>query len=149
MRQLRKTGWKWGLVVLFPTLLWASGCGSFGRELNWSADSPVREDRPLTADEHRTRFLENGDPKSFRWLLGHRVSQGMKVSEVNYILGVDGTREPLAARYKRDGGPYQESDVGYRWGPDREGHSVCLFFREGKLYNYDPEQFQKKDVEWD
>jgi hypothetical protein len=114
-----------------------SGCGGLP-VLPWF----TREDTSQTVvAEHQQQFLIDGDPEALDWLLKHSVESGMTVEEVNSALGDAGERIEHDGQYKNTGGLYQQSDKGYRWGPDRKGRSVTLFFREGRLVNFDPDDF--------
>lgn len=89
----------------------------------------------------RQKFLTERDPEAFRWLLAHRIHNEMTHDEVANELGESGERRNDDREYKTNGGFYQTTDVGYQWGPDREGHSVVLFFRDGKLVHFNPNDF--------
>ncbi len=92
-------------------------------------------------EQHRERFIVDRDPESFRWLLTHGVENGMTVMDVNLVLGDTSERIDNDVELKRERGEYLQTDVAYKWGPDRDGHSVVLFFREGHLVNFRSEQF--------
>ena len=49
------------------------------------------------------------------------------------------------SRYTRNGGHYRENDVLYKWGPDNEGRTILLAFRDDKLVNFDPDFFESSD----
>jgi hypothetical protein len=91
--------------------------------------------------EYRERFLTERDPEALRWLLSNRIHNEMTVTEVANVLGEKGERRFDDREYKTNGGFYQTTDVGYQWGPDKNGHSVVLFFRDGKLVHFDPAEF--------
>ena len=92
--------------------------------------------------EQRQKFMNERDPDAFRWLLSHRIHTEMTPEQVAHVLGESGERRFDDREYKTNGGFYQTTDVGYQWGPDRKGHTVVLFFRDGKLINYDPAEFR-------
>ena len=92
--------------------------------------------------EQRQKFMNERDPDAFRWLLSHRIHTEMTPEQVAHVLGESGERRFDDREYKTNGGFYQMTDVGYQWGPDRKGHTVVLFFRDGKLINYDPAEFR-------
>lgn len=104
----------------------------FGRKINLSPQET----------EQRQKFLNERDPDAFRWLLTHRIHNEMSVEQVAHVLGESGERRFDDREYKTNGGYYQTTDVGYQWGPDRKGHTVVLFFRDGKLINFDPAELQ-------
>ena len=130
--------------ILFAVLLSASviGCGApAGPQLQWwSTHRPDQLDEGLA--EHRSRFQQEGDPDSLRWLLGNRIASGMSLFEVAEVLGSKGERVWNDHQFKVGAGRYQETDETYKWGPDSSGSSVYLVFREGNLVNYDPKQYR-------
>ncbi|MBC8114644.1 MAG: hypothetical protein H7062_09725 [Candidatus Saccharimonas sp.] len=92
--------------------------------------------------EQRQKFMNERDPDAFRWLLTHRIHNEMTVEQVAHVLGESGERRFDDREYKTNGGFYHMTDVGYQWGPDRKGHTVVLYFRDGKLINFDPAELQ-------
>lgn len=92
--------------------------------------------------EQRQKFMNERDPDAFRWLLSHRIHNEMTAEQVAHVLGESGERRLDDREYKTNGGFYHMTDVGYQWGPDRTGHTVVLFFRDGKLINFDPAEFR-------
>jgi len=91
--------------------------------------------------EHRSNWVQERDAKSLNWLLEKKIRSGMSRSEVEQILGEDG--EPIlnSAALIKDSSGYQSTDKGYRWGPDGSGRSIYLFFRDGRLVNFQPQEF--------
>ncbi len=71
----------------------------------------------------------------------------MPRGEISQILGEDGERVHDDARFKRNGGHYRENDAIWKWGPDNKGQSLFLAFRDGKLVNFDPDQFSDTEDE--
>jgi hypothetical protein len=142
----RRTGWwsgrtgRWGLVAGGVVCL-GIGCA----QLDPRVVNAVWPNRQGATDaetgSHRSRFQIDRDPESLNWLLAREVHNGMSVA-VNEVLGESGEEVEHAGEMKRGGGQYQQTDVGYKWGPDTNGRSVVLFFREGKLVNFDPEEFR-------
>lgn len=112
-----------------------SGCGGVP-VLPWFARN---EPSQKVITEHQQKFVIDGDPESLDWLLRNSIESGMSVEEVNSALGDTGEKLEHDGQYKNTGGLYQTSDKGYRWGPDRRGRSVTLFFREGRLVNFNPD----------
>lgn len=92
---------------------------------------------------YRERYLSDRDPEALEWLLGHVVQQGMTVGDVGEALGQHGEREFDDRSLKTGGHHYRATDVAYRWGPDSNGRTVYLFFRDDKLLNFDPDQFRE------
>ncbi len=100
-------------------------------------------DRALQLEEeHRERYQETRDPDDRDWLLGHAVESGMTPTEVTRVLGQEGKRVGNDAWIKNGEGHYQVDDQAWKWGPDKEGKSVILVFRDSKLVNFDPHEFQ-------
>lgn len=124
------------LTTLCLSASLAIGCGSppvlpgFARE-DVSQQDVVR---------YQQRFLIDGAPEALDWLLAHRIENGMSVDEVSEVLGDTGEKLEQDGQYKNNGGLYQTTDQGYRWGPDRKGRSVTLFFRDGRLVHFDPDE---------
>ena len=91
--------------------------------------------------DHRDNFVVHRDHKSLYWLIANRVQNGMSLTDAEQILGEPGERETDMSRLKL-GGHYQTTDLVYKWGPDSEGYSVVLIFRDGHLVNFDPSGFR-------
>ena len=132
----------WGCVALLASL---SGIGC--EALTDSATSgrslfSVRRDDTRDEIKYRERFRTDRDPEAMRWLLANRVRSGMTAADINGLLGDTGEREFNDRWLKTNGGLYRSGDVVYRWGPDNEGHSVYLVFREDRLVNFDPKEFE-------
>jgi hypothetical protein len=93
--------------------------------------------------KHRYEFQTNRTPASLDWLLVNRIHNGQSVAEVGQLLGETGERELADRDLKTSGdGHYLDSDVAYRWGPDAHGRTIVLFFRDGKLVNFDPDELR-------
>jgi len=135
--------WLAGALFLISWLT-AAGCGALNGTGIASLDSVTREKKEIRGEEsHRRRFREDSDPEAMRWLLGHRVAQGMSLADVNQVFGVQGVREVSDRWLKASNGLYHEGDVVYKWGPDNNGRTVYLAFREGHLVNFDPAEYRK------
>jgi len=127
-------------------IVWTSGCSSALR----SDMSPFKafrggDESEKVATEMRQRFLVERDSKALAWLLQNRVHNEQTVHEVGQILGEPGERLSNDGEYKRHSGFYYETDVGYQWGPDQNGRSIVLFFRDGKLVHFDPKEFRSPE----
>lgn len=123
------------LVVVFML----TGCETTtGVKLaDWSG-SALQEEK-----EHRTKFRDEGDADSFRWLIVNQLRQGMQLGEVNQALGQDGEFEPNGSRFKAKDGLSRRDDKVYRWGPDNKGTSIYLVFRDNRLTRFDPKDFDE------
>ncbi len=101
-------------------------------------------------ERHRTDYQENGSPAAMSWLLSNRIRTGMSLEAVEQVFGESGVRENNSRWLTTKGGHYRSGDVAYCWGPDAEGHSVYLVFREGLLVNFNPHEFENGMEEaWD
>ncbi len=130
------------LLVLPFLALVVSGCAGidFHDPLNLVPDT-VSSGSP-EAKKQRREFQLDRTPAAFTWLMANLVENGMTVSEVSEALGETGERYFEDREMKTHGGQYQDTDVGYKWGPDTNGRSVVLFFRDDKLVNFDPDDFR-------
>lgn len=122
-----------------------SGCGSFSaRNLPdfddmFGVKAGVRDE-----EQHRQSYQKSRDPEDLRWLLANRISSGMSVSEVGRIIGQEGRRLYDDTWIKRGTGYYQSGDEAWKWEQDRNGQSLILVFREGRLVNFDPGDYSEK-----
>jgi hypothetical protein len=92
-------------------------------------------------EKHRSEFLQTRSHKALYWLMANCISNGMMLNEVEAVLGEPGERETDTNRFKSDG-LTQSTDLAYKWGPDTLGHTVILFFRDGRLCNFNPKDFK-------
>lgn len=121
----------------------AGGCERWhSRELPGSGLARDGEAAYRQAERHRKRFQTEKDPAALRWLLEHRIHAGMSLAEVGRALGEEGERVFDDNWLKSDGGNYRADDVAYRWGPDSQGKSVYLVFRDGRLMYFDADELQ-------
>jgi len=130
------------LLLTLLTLMTA-GCQSPGEELLPGLGNLLEaESTSEREEEHRRKFQETRDPDELKWLLRHAIESGMTVTEVARVLGEDGRQVYEDGWIKQGEGHYQSGDETWKWGPDREGNSVFLVFRDGKLVNFDPREFE-------
>lgn len=131
------------LTPLFALLLGVVGCESLTGEHSVfrSHESQAAAD----TEEHRARFLETRNAEDLQWLLKNSIQSGMSRGEVAQVFGEQGERVRRDSRYTRNGGHYRENDVLYKWGPDNEGRTILLAFRDDKLVNFDPDFFESSD----
>ncbi len=90
---------------------------------------------------HRQNYQSTRDPDDLRWILANRISSGMSVSEVGRMIGEEGRRLYDDTWIKQGGGHYQSGDEAWKWEQDRNGQSLILVFREGRLVNFDPSAY--------
>lgn len=102
---------------------------------------PAKKKDEPTIDSERNRYQADRSPRAQRWLLAHGVQRQMTVAEINTVFGEDGERVYDDAWLKK-GSSYRSDDVVFRWGPDRRGRSVYLVFRNERLINFDPKEFE-------
>lgn len=125
-------------------VLAAVGCESVLRTIKLPGGPPtiaeLRAEAQL-ADKQRKRFRRALDPAAFRWLLANRVRSGMTLGEVNRELGQDGNRRYEDAQFKARNIGVQRTDETWEWGPDKEGTTYILFFRNDRLTGFDPSQY--------
>lgn len=122
-------------LLLVGVLASLSGCGQvLHPDSLWQTDSTLND----TADEMRDRVQRDRDPDAIKWLLRHRVRPGMSLGDVKQILGEDGERIFDDARYKNRG-TFRQTDRTYKWGPFSDSSTIVLIFRDGKLFNFDPD----------
>lgn len=100
-------------------------------------------------EQHRRNYQSDRDPADLRWLLANRISSGMSVSEVGRVIGEDGRRLYDDNWIKNGGGYYQTGDEAWKWEQDRNGQSLILVFREGRLVNFDPSDYQEPSDSFD
>lgn len=112
-----------------------AGCAGVTPAL--TSTSPVR--RAEEAAALRRRFVVERSPEAIRTLLRQHLERGMTLDEVRGVLGEPGERVFDDAELKRGSPLIHQSDVIYRWGPDRNGRAYYLAFRDGKLVHFPAE----------
>lgn len=130
---------EWALAVLLAGLL--AGCETLHNAGVPGLEQYVKDEAAITAPKYREQFQVDRDPVAFNWLLRNRVRTGMTVGEVSEALGDSGEEFLNSQGLKKNANEYQTTDVAYRWGPDSQGRSVILFFRDGKLIQFNPNDF--------
>ena len=118
-----------------------SGCQSLGDMTHMIVYGDRQEDHAVLEEKHRKLYQTERSRDSLRWLLAHRVRQGMTHADIARVLGEDGVYEENARWLKSNSTIYREDDELFRFGPDDRGQSIYLPFREGKLVHFDPKQF--------
>lgn len=118
-----------------------AGCGTAGLN-GFLADLGHQKITNAEFEEHRKQFSQEKDPQALSWLMAHALNNGMTVQEVEHALGDAGERIYDDVELKSHYEEFLHTDVAYKWGPDTDGNSVVLFFREGRLVQYSPEKFR-------
>lgn len=118
-----------------------SGCETLQKAGVPGLEGYIKADPEEVAKEERYRdaFIQSSDHEAFYWLLANRIQSGMYKSEIEQVLGQSGEIETDPRYFKKE--THQALDAAYRWGPDSKGNSVVLFFRDGRLSNFNPEDF--------
>lgn len=113
----------------------------------WDSKESMTSMRPTgkksnRAESYRTKFQTERDPKALDWILQNRLYSGMSRASVAKELGEEGEFQETSKWLKATGGTFRTSDQAYRWGPDADGRSVYLIFRDDVLVNFDPKDFE-------
>lgn len=125
-------------------ILAACGCGSAPVVKLPDLDSMFGAKPNVHEEEtHRQSYQNTRDPEDLRWLLSNRISSGMTVSEVGRVIGEEGRRLYDDTWIKKGGGYYQSGDEAWKWEQDRNGQSLILVFRDGRLVNFDPSDYSE------
>jgi hypothetical protein len=66
----------------------------------------------------------------------------MSYDDVRHVLGEDGTHEERDRWLKTKGINIRIDDDVYSFGPDSDNRTLYLFFREDRLINFDPTDFE-------
>jgi len=134
------SGHLWLPIALLATALF-SGCQTLSGVTREIVYGRVETEPSLDEERHRKQYQTERSRASLRWLLAHRVKQGMTHADVARVIGEDGTYEENARWLKANSTIYREDDELFRFGPDDRGQSIYLPFREGKLVHFDPSEF--------
>jgi len=127
-------------------MLTATGCAGLATSSEKFQEliNPRIVARRMRAKQQK-RYQIDRDPKAMRWLLAHEISTGMSVNGVNEIFGQMGDRQYDDSRYKSSSRSFRRTDEVFRWGPDSDGSSVFLVFRDDHLVNFDPEEYRSSE----
>ncbi len=135
-------------AILFASLtLPLTGCSSFDASSGQFASLFDPETQQREEESRREQFQATRSTTDMHWLLRHRVENGMTPTEINRVLGEDGTRVFEDGWIKNRGGHYHAGDDTWKWGPDRAGNAVYLVFRDNKLVNFNPDEFAPSPFE--
>lgn len=126
--------------IAMAGIVFLTGCESV-MESGANFGRRVTEVEKVDASDQRLLYKTDGDAEALNWLLRNEIRQGMPIADVNQILGEDGERQ-YDAGWVKNNGSFRVDDEVYKWGPDSDGQSIYLVFRNGHLTNYDPSQFE-------
>ncbi|MHC4877807.1 MAG: hypothetical protein ACYTGL_15205 [Planctomycetota bacterium] len=129
------------VVLLVTMTLPVAGCSSFDASSSKLAHLFDPETQQREEEARREQFQTTRSTADMHWLLRNHVENGMTPSEINRVLGEDGTRVFEDGWIKNHGGHYHAGDNTWKWGPDRAGNSIYLVFRDNKLVNFNPDEF--------
>ena len=137
----RATSLLFGLLA--ATLLLVVGCQTLHNAGLPGLESFLKRDTQQLAFEQskRDQFVLERDHKALFWLLANRIENGMNLADVEMAMGEPGELETGMGHLKT-GGLYQTTDLAYKWGPDLSGYTAILFFRDGKIVNFNPKEYR-------
>ena len=113
-----------------------------GSAADWFARNNKGHEREVQS--YRTQWQTRRDGEAIRWLLATQIHNGLTPEEVNERLGDSGELEINTKEFARQGDGFRVDDQFYRYGPDKQGRSHYLGFRDGKLINFDSERYAAK-----
>lgn len=132
------------MVCSIAVFALSSGCETMP---DWNSNSAMSdmhrtEKKVDKAEAYRTRYLTKRDSKALDWILKNRLYSGMSRATVAKEFGEDGQYQESSKWLKATGGTFRTTDEAYKWGPDENGRSVYLIFRDDVLVNFDPKDFE-------
>lgn len=130
-------------IALLSIFCFASAACETLRSPGSTADWFSRTGKTLEreADANRQIWQSQRQPAAIRWLLSTQIRNGLTLEEVNQRLGDTGEKEQNTREFKREGDGFLVDDELYRFGPDREGEVYYLGFREGKVVNFEGDNY--------
>jgi hypothetical protein len=125
------------------SLIVGSGCTMLHEAGVPGLSGYVKKDEAAIARERfqREKFTQDRDHEALFWLLSNRLDNGMELSHVEDVLGGPGELS-TDQKFLKSEGIHRTTDSAFKWGPDNKGRSVILFFREGRLSNFDPKDYR-------
>lgn len=132
------------LALVLGCLLLAS-CETLkapGSTADWFARNNKGHEREVQS--YRTQWQTRRDKAAIRWLLATQIHNGLTPEEVSVRLGEVGVKEQNTREFKKEGDGFRIDDEFYKFGPDREGESYYLGFRDGQLVQFDAQRFADK-----
>lgn len=128
-------------TCLAVTLIAGSGCQTLHNAGVPGLDIYLKPDPEVIAREQsaRDKYSMNHDHRALYWLLSHKIRNGMQLPEVEDVLGETGEQTSEFNLIKSD--LFQTTDLAFKWGPDNKGNCVVIFFRDGRVVNFDHKDF--------
>lgn len=136
-------------VVVCLALICLASCETLkapGSTADWFARNNKSHEKEAQA--YRNQWLTRKDGAAARWLLANQIHNGLTVEEVDLRMGDRGQKELNTQEFNRKVDGFRLGDVFYRYGPDRNGESYYLGFRDGSLVNFDAERFADHKTAW-
>ena len=129
------------MALSVSALLVCIGCETLHNAGMPGLETYIKPDPAKLEEErsHREKFSANQDHESLYWLVANRVQNSMTLREVETVIGETGESIGDTGHLRSEG--IQTTDTAFMWGPDNQGHSVVLFFRDGHLTNFHPENY--------
>lgn len=120
--------------ILLVALIHLTGCSM----MNSLADLMQQEESLFAeAEKRREEFLIERSEDSIKWLLSNLAKNGMSKGDIDRIVGEQGERVFDDTEILSGEGLYRADDRVYSWGPDRQGNTYMLVFRDDKLINFE------------
>jgi len=127
-----------GMLLLSSTWLGCESTSLNSSFLETLAGRPVVSEKE--AAQRRAAYIEHHNREDLYWLLQNCVTTGMGVHEVAGVVGETPELEPHSQWLKQ--ADFRVDDKVYKFGPDSQGQSVYLLFREGRLINHNPDEYR-------
>lgn len=145
LSSLREEPMRQFLLLSAGLVLAAAGCETtLPERLPGIAQLRPTEDELQKEEECRVKFQTDRDPESLDWLMDHCLNAGVSVEDVNALFGTEGERLEND-RWVKAKSRYREDDETWQWGPDNQGRSIYLVFREGRLI-YNPKERETAEI---
>ncbi|MFT5092730.1 MAG: hypothetical protein ACI93T_001551 [Porticoccaceae bacterium] len=145
VKMVRRSAGSVAAALTVSLTLFVTGCGTVSIPKLPDIDDMFGEKSSLReTEQHRQNYQSTRDPDDLRWILANRISSGMSVTEVGRFIGEEGRRIHDDNWIKKGGGHYQSGDKAWKWEQDRNGQSLILVFREGRLVNFDPSAYAEQ-----
>ncbi len=125
---------KAGKALILVLTVQLMGCSVMDSLINLTQQ---KETLFAEAEKQREEFLIERTEESIKWLLSNLAKNGMSKGDIDRIIGEQGERVFDDTDILSGDGLYRSDDLVYSWGPDKQGHSYMLVFRDNKLINFE------------